>query len=107
MRKLSDLGLFSLGKRRLRGDLIKVCKYLKGDWRQMDEARIFSMVHSDRTRSSGLKLEHRKFHINMRKNFFMVGCPGRLWSLLLRRYSRPAWTSTCVTYYMERALAGG
>jgi len=24
-----------------------------------------------------------------------TGCPGRLWSLLLRKYSRPAWTRSC------------
>ena len=24
-----------------------------------------------------------------------TGCPGRLWSLLLCRYSRPAWTRSC------------
>ena len=29
-------------------------------------------VCSDRTRSRGQKLEHRKFHTNMQKNFFTV-----------------------------------
>ena len=27
-----------------------------------------------------------------------TGCPGRLWSLLLWRYSRPAWTRSSTTY---------
>lgn len=30
------------------------------------------MVRSNRTRSNGLKLEHRKLHTNMQKNFFVV-----------------------------------
>lgn len=37
----------------------------------MDETRLFSVVHSDSTRSNGLTLEHRKFHTNM-QNFFTV-----------------------------------
>ena len=70
--RLNDLGLFCLGKRRLRRNLIHVYKYLKRGGRQMDEARLFSVLHSDKTRRNCLKLEQWTFHKNMRKNFFMV-----------------------------------
>ena len=53
------------------GNLINVYKYLKCG-RHLDEDRLFSVMCSDTTWSNGQKLEHRKFHTNMWKNFFTM-----------------------------------
>ncbi|GAB0183238.1 hypothetical protein GRJ2_000789100 [Grus japonensis] len=80
--KLRELGLFRLEKRSLRGDLINAYKYLKGGC-QEDETRPISVVPSDRTRDNRHRLEHRKFDLNIRKNFFTLRVAEH-WSRLPR-----------------------
>jgi len=66
---LRELSIFSLEKRRLRGDPINAYKYLKGECQEYG-ARLFSAVPSNRTRGNRHKLKHGKMQLNMRKNLF-------------------------------------
>uniref|UniRef100_A0A670JXF3 Reverse transcriptase domain-containing protein n=1 Tax=Podarcis muralis TaxID=64176 RepID=A0A670JXF3_PODMU len=68
---LRELGMFSLEKRRLRGDMIAMFKYIKGCHIEEGE-RLFSAAPEKRTRSNGSKLQERRFHLNIRKNFLTV-----------------------------------
>ena len=93
--RLRELGLFSLEKRRLTGDLRNASKYLQ-DGGQEDGARLFPVV--PRTSATGANWSRGSSSWTWGRTSSLwgrwstgTGCPGRLWSRLLWRYSRSTW----------------
>jgi len=69
--RLRELGLFSLEKCLLWGDLIVGFQYLEGAYKK-DGDRPFSRACSNRTRGDGFKQKEGRFRLDRRKKLFMM-----------------------------------
>uniref|UniRef100_A0A8D2ILK3 Reverse transcriptase domain-containing protein n=1 Tax=Varanus komodoensis TaxID=61221 RepID=A0A8D2ILK3_VARKO len=76
--RLRELGLFSLEKRRLRGDLLATYRYVRGC--HMGVGRdLFSPAEEGRMRSNGAQLRESRFPLDAGKHFLTVRTP-RVWN---------------------------
>lgn len=64
--RLKGPGLLSLEKRRLKGDLTIIFKYLNSEYRE-DGHGLFSVPVGPRPRNNGLKVQQRKLNLEIRK----------------------------------------
>ena len=83
--RLRELGLLSLEKRRLRGDLSAAFQDLQGAYKQ-EGRQLFTRVNNSRTRGNGVKLKEGRLRLDVRGKLLTEravrcwnSCPERLW----------------------------
>ena len=67
--RLEALGLYSLQRRRLRGDLIEKYKILAGK-ENIDSSHLFQKANTTELRGHSLKLYKKRSRLDVRKHFF-------------------------------------
>ena len=80
--RLRDLNLFSLQKRRLRGDLVACYKLVRGDQQALGES-LFPRAPPGATRNNGHKLAEGRVRLDIRRHDFTVRA-ARVWTQLPR-----------------------
>merc|ERR1712105_179627 len=81
--RLKELNLFSLSKRRLRGDLIEVFKIVKGI-ENMNVEKYFTIDTSNTTINNGCKIVGKRFQTNEAKYFFFNRVVNAVYGMVSR-----------------------